>query len=193
MGCLVVICLTASREPDYHSNSLPTLHLLSVAIAYPSTGPNFPKVIVGYKGGVYYSQGSHWSPPKHLFYIPLYAEVQVISSNSTPGYLLLRRMTSVYSTIVDDDFPVDVQDLAGMAPAILSPNPSHGQFQLDLQNVEAAIREVAVYDQLGRLVERFVYENGPTSWSISMQRPPGIYAVCVRTARGQVTQKIVIE
>jgi hypothetical protein len=71
------------------------------------------------------------------------------------------------------------------------PNPSNGNFNISLKDINAVVKEVSIYDNVGKLMQRIGYEKN--NINISADYPSGIYFIRVNTDKGIVDQKILIE
>jgi PKD repeat protein len=69
------------------------------------------------------------------------------------------------------------------------PNPSQGQFVVELTGNDAVAMDVAVFDALGRCVHT---QTGALRQAVVLNATEGMYLVRVSTAEGQVVRRVVV-
>ncbi len=153
-------------------------------------------VVAGYKGGVHssFDDGATWLPPNVLLYIPEFADVNNISfsSSSTRIFVGLPN-NSLYSNSLTE-LPLAINEIEYSTENVLIfPNPSNGNFRVNLKDLNAEVSEVVVYDNMGKLLQRYKNANNETSIQISAGYSKGIYFLHLKTDKGTIAKKIVIE
>jgi hypothetical protein len=154
-------------------------------------------VAAGYTGGIHvtYDNGSSWQAPNVMMYIPSYANITDISfSPSSTRIFVATPNNSLYSNGIAE-LPTGIREVTDNIGFLhISPNPGNGNFTLDLSNVKAAVKEITVYDQLGKLVNSSTLnDKNMQSMDFALSLSSGIYFIKVNTELGAIVQKIVIE
>jgi PKD repeat protein len=103
---------------------------------------------------------------------------------------------SVPLDVAISTFPVGIPEHTGDLNVSISPNPSNGQFRLDVTSPGAKTFNLGIVNTLGRVV--FDLPEIPTAgkYSSNIDVPGlqnGVYYIVVSTQNGKVTRKIVIQ
>lgn len=171
------------------NNNLPTMNILSLCATNTC-------VAAGYKGGVHATidDGANWYPTNVILYIPEYADASEISFTSSSTRIFIRTPSnSLYSNGVAELPAVGIREYENsVGKIVISPNPNKGVFSVNLKNVQAEIEEITLYDNAGRLI--FVKKSETfTEASVNINCNAGIYFVNVKTSKGIISGKLVIE
>ncbi len=97
---------------------------------------------------------------------------------------------SIYSVIPSNTEVLNKEAIS------LVPNPSNGQFFLNLPNSFSQSLEIEVSDALGRIVKTWSFDQQQVIPQLALQLPevaPGLYLVTIETEGVKVTEKLIIE
>ncbi|MCE3227687.1 MAG: heme utilization protein [Bacteroidetes bacterium] len=164
------------------NTGLSSMNILSIA-----TGSIW--VVAGYKGGVNASSngGLNWQVPGTLFYIPAFADVTNISFSSLSTRVFVGTPhNSLYSNGTAE-FPVGIKEnVLNENAFVVYPNPSKGIFTIAVKGNDV-VKEVEIYNSVGQL------QHVSVSPDITFNGASGIYFAKIKTDKGIVTKKLVIE
>jgi len=76
---------------------------------------------------------------------------------------------------------------------IVSPNPSNGDFTIDLSDLNASVQTIAVYDNTGRQVQQAKFDKSDDHIRVNGITAAGLYFVQVVTDRGVAVKKIIVK
>lgn len=102
---------------------------------------------------------------------------------------------AVLLTCIEEVTTTSVVNILDESLVIIYPNPSFGQFTMDLSHIEDRVKEVSVYDILGKQIEltRQDFPVGTTNIEINLDFiSPGTYLLQVETESGLINKKFVI-
>ncbi len=155
-------------------------------------------VFASYKGGLLATadSGKTWIAGGNQFNLPSYADVNRITFVttrvfvSTPANCLYSNALSELPTIT-----TSVNDISSELNAAIeiSPNPSNGNFTIELKDFGIKINEVLLYDNRGRVLRSFLNNFSQQVNINTTNYPGGIYFIQVITDNGITTRKVVIE
>ena len=108
-------------------------------------------------------------------------------NGNQPQNLITMSMSNVCSTL-----NIGMGEHSGENSFLVFPDPSQGQFTIDLQNALNIKTNYTVYDVLGKQISSGEIKQRYTSIDLS-SAAKGIYFVTIRSTSGTCTQKVVIE
>ena len=73
------------------------------------------------------------------------------------------------------------------------PNPIKNQFHIDLNTIKESINRMAIYDNMGRLVQVLNNLETESMNAVHFDAAPGVYFIQVQTSENILTQKIIKE
>lgn len=73
------------------------------------------------------------------------------------------------------------------------PNPTDGNIMVNLKEVKAEVKTIAIYDLTGKLMRSFANAGWPQTVKLQVNYPAGIYQIRVTTNKGMITQKLIIQ
>lgn len=73
------------------------------------------------------------------------------------------------------------------------PNPTNGHFNINTENIEVSIKNISIYDGIGRLIENISINKLQQQTPVDFNYSAGIYYVQVITDKGIGMQKIIVE
>lgn len=76
---------------------------------------------------------------------------------------------------------------------LVYPNPSNGNFVVDLKNSTSKVQSITVYNALGKLMQNIAIANQNQSIAISANYAAGVYYVKVLTEKGAAIHKLIIQ
>ncbi|MCB0401705.1 MAG: right-handed parallel beta-helix repeat-containing protein [Flavobacteriales bacterium] len=91
---------------------------------------------------------------------------------------------------------VGIEDLNNADQVTVTPNPSNGEFSIDLSNFQANQLEVGVYDQLGKAVYNAVLTRSQQTDNYRMNltgNAKGVYFLKLSSEKGLLTKKLIIK
>jgi Secretion system C-terminal sorting domain len=154
-------------------------------------------IFASYKGGLLATSdnGVTWIAGGNQFNLPSYSNVNRICFVTTRVFVTTEN-NALYSNALTE-LPV----ISGInepnnelnAALSISPNPTQGNFTIQLTNFQADINNVTVYDNTGRLMQTLPNIKGLQTILVSTNYPAGIYFVKLTTTAGFAVKKIVIE
>jgi Secretion system C-terminal sorting domain len=154
-------------------------------------------IFASHKGGLLASSdnGTTWIAGGNQFNLPSFTNVSRITFVTTRVFVTTEN-NALYSNALSE-LPVvsgahDINNALKVAMYI-SPNPSNGNFTIQLKDNQIEVKNVLVYDNMGRLMQTVPNLKGLETIQISARYPSGIYFVKVNTDKGFVTHKIVID
>jgi hypothetical protein len=153
-------------------------------------------IFASYKGGLLATSdnGTTWIAGGNQFNLPSYSNINRITFVTTRVFVTTEN-NALYSNALSE-LPVvsGVNDVVASLndKILISPNPNKGNFIIDLKEIDGGVKDVVIYDNLGRQMQRFTHFNGQQI-NISAQYPAGMYFVRVNTDKGFATQKVVVE
>ncbi|MEP7324202.1 MAG: T9SS type A sorting domain-containing protein, partial [Saprospiraceae bacterium] len=71
------------------------------------------------------------------------------------------------------------------------PNPSFGNFTIDLKDIKASVKGIIFYDNAGRILQEHKNIKG-SSIQINASYPAGTFFVQINTDKGFAIQKVLI-
>ncbi len=152
-------------------------------------------VWASYKGGLLATSdyGATWIAGGNQFNLPSYTDVTKVEFVTTRVFVTTEN-NGLYSNALSE-LPV-VNGIDEQANSIgtfnLYPNPSDGNFSINLEAIKGAVKQVIVYDQLGKKVTS-VQPNALLTLKMDVPAAPGIYYIQVITNDGTASKKIIIE
>lgn len=150
-------------------------------------------VFASYKGGLLATSdhGTTWIAGGNQFNLPSYTHVKKIDFVSTRVFVTTE-YNGLYSNGLSELPPNGINEQENLIGHFnISPNPSTGMIALDLSALHGNVKQVIVYDQLGKQVATIqaVTPIVPATLTVA----PGLYYVQVVTQAGTAVQKVVIE
>jgi hypothetical protein len=150
-------------------------------------------VFASYKGGLLATSddGTTWIAGGNQFNLPSYSDIQKIEFVTTRIFVTTEN-NGLYSNALSE-LPNGINEqVSTIGTFRVYPNPSDGNFNMDLQPIKGDVKQVIVYDQVGKKVTTF---QPSASLIVSLHLPeiPGIYYVQVITTEGTAAQKIIIK
>lgn len=152
-------------------------------------------VVAGFMGNVYatYNDGASWEPTNVMDYIPEYAYIYDISFTTASTRIFV---TTPHNTVYSNgiaELPVGITERGNEMFFSISPNPSNGNFNIRLKQLNENIENITITDINGKMVGSIPSAKGSVSVNVSMELAKGIYLVKVHTSTGMFTQKLVVE
>jgi photosystem II stability/assembly factor-like uncharacterized protein len=150
-------------------------------------------VFASYKGGLLATSdyGATWIAGGNQFNLPSYTDVTKVDFVTTRVFVTTEN-NGLYSNALSE-LPSGINEQASSIGTFnLYPNPSDGNFNMDLQGIKGVIKQVIVYDQEGRKVTSFLPRPSLTL-QLHIPETPGMYYIQVITNEGTATQKIIIK
>lgn len=154
-------------------------------------------IFASYKGGLVATSdnGQTWIAGGNQFNLPSYTNVYKISFVTTRVFVSTE-FNAVYSNALSE-LPTVISSVKDINPALnasiqLFPNPSHGQFAIQLKDFKAKIEGVRIYDQQGKMLQDIINVNEWQNISTARQLPAGVYFVHVLTTAGIGVKKLLV-
>jgi len=152
-------------------------------------------VFASYKGGLLATSddGATWIAGGNQFNLPSYTDVNKISFVTTRVFVTTEN-NCVYSNALSElpILTVVESNLANNSDFSIYPNPNNGNFTLSLNNT-SEIKEIAIYDALGKLVKNINNIGLNQTISINTELETGIYLIRVNNGKNVSTKKIIIK
>jgi hypothetical protein len=150
-------------------------------------------VFASYKGGLLATSdfGTTWIAGGNQFNLPSYTNVTKIEFVTTRVFVTTEN-NGLYSNALSE-LPVGINEYShSIGTFNLYPNPSDGNFSMDLQQIKGDVKQVIVYDQEGKKVTSL---QPHSSLIVPMHLPEvsGMYYIQVITNEGTTAQKIIIK
>jgi hypothetical protein len=153
-------------------------------------------VYASYKGGLLATSdnGATWIEAGNQFNLPSFTDVNKISFVTTRVFVSTEN-NCLYSNSLSELPPLGIDEASVYknSSILISPNPSRGDFNIALKDKSAGIEEIAIYDNMGRLVDHISTDKAQRSFHISGDYSPGIYFIRVKTNLETLTRKVIIE
>lgn len=154
-------------------------------------------IFASYRGGLVASSdnGQSWIAGGNQFNLPSYTNVYKISFVTTRVFVSTEN-NSVYSNALSELPTVtSVKDINPVLNASIQlfPNPSHGQFAIQLKDVKARIEAVRIYDQQGKMLKDIIDVNELQHVKTVGELSRGVYFVHVQTNEGFAVKKIIVQ
>jgi hypothetical protein len=153
-------------------------------------------VFASYKGGLLATSdnGATWIAGGNQFNLPSYTAVKNITFVTTRVFVSTEN-NCVYSNALSELPAItSLKTNSQLNDALaVSPNPSKGNFTIQLKGMKAEILAVRIVDNLGKVVK--IIEKNQLSENISVNSllPAGIYFVQISTNEGNAVTKLVME
>jgi Secretion system C-terminal sorting domain len=154
-------------------------------------------IFASYKGGLLATSdnGTTWIAGGNQFNLPSYTNVNRITFVTTRVFVTTEN-NALYSNALSE-LPVvsgvnEVNNELKITMRI-SPNPNNGNFNIQLKDNQIEVKNVLIYDNMGKLMQTVSNVKGLETIQILAHYPSGIYFVKVNTDKGFATHKIVIE
>lgn len=155
-------------------------------------------VFASYQGGLLATSdnGKTWIAGGNQFNLPSYSNVFKVAFVTTRVFVSTE-FNCPYSNALSE-LPAVATSVKDINPALnaslqIFPNPSQGQFAIQLKGFKAKIEGVRIYDLQGKLLQDIVNVNEFQNINTNGQLPAGVYVVHVRTNEGLGVKKVVIE
>lgn len=151
-------------------------------------------VWASYKGGLLATSdyGTTWIAGGNQFNLPSYTNVYKIDFVTTRVFVTTEH-NSLYSNALSELPPTGIDEVASaIGNFSIYPNPSNGILTIDLKDIKGSVKQVIVYDQVGKKVTS-VQPNASIQLTLSLQAAPGLYYVQVISTEGTAAQKVMIE
>lgn len=155
-------------------------------------------IFASYEGGLLATSdnGKTWIAGGNQFNLPSYTDVNKISFVTTRVFVSTE-FNSLYSNALSE-LPAVVTGVNDLNDALnasirIFPNPSKGQFAIELQGFKAKIEGVRIYDQQGKMLQDIVNVNELQNINTAGNLPAGVYFVHVRTNEGLGVKKLLIQ
>jgi photosystem II stability/assembly factor-like uncharacterized protein len=150
-------------------------------------------VFASYKGGLLATSdnGATWIAGGNQFNLPSYSDIKKIEFVTTRIFVTTEN-NGLYSNALSE-LPNGINEqVSTIGTFQVYPNPSDGNFNMDLQPIKGNVKQVIVYDEVGKKVTNF---QPVASLIVSLHLPEisGIYYVQVITKEGTAAQKIIIK
>lgn len=154
-------------------------------------------IFASYRGGLVASSdnGQSWIAGGNQFNLPSYTNVYKISFVTTRVFVSTEN-NSVYSNALSELPTVtSVKDINPVLNASIQlfPNPSHGQFAIQLKDVKARIEAVHIYDQQGKMLKNVINVNELQQIKTVEKLSSGVYFVQVRTNAGFAVKRMIVQ
>jgi photosystem II stability/assembly factor-like uncharacterized protein len=161
-------------------------------------GVYYGYVFASYQGGLLATSdyGKTWIAGGNQFNLPSYTNVHKVSFVTTRVFVSTE-FNCPYSNALSE-LPAVVTGVNDLNEALnasirIFPNPSKGQFAIELQGFKAKIEGLRIYDQQGKLLQDIVNVNEFQNINTTGNLPAGIYFVHVRTNEGLGVKKLLIQ
>jgi Secretion system C-terminal sorting domain len=154
-------------------------------------------IFASYKGGLLATSdnGATWIAGGNQFNLPSFTAVYRIGFVTT-RFFVTTENNGLYSNALTE-LPIisgiNDPNNALNAAIKISPNPAKDVLRIDWQDLKMVVKNVSIFDNMGRLMQSFSDLKGVEFIQISTQYPMGIYFVKLSTAQGFVTKKVVVE
>ena len=153
-------------------------------------------VYASYKGGLLATSdnGATWIAGGNQFNLPSYTNVSRISFVTTRVFVTTENNCLYSNSLTELPALSGVNDLAtDLNNQIhVSPNPNNGSFTIDVKDLEAVVKDIVLYDNVGRVMQTFV-NNKEQQITVTAHYPAGVYFVRLNTDKGIAVRKVVIE
>ncbi|MBL7815407.1 MAG: T9SS type A sorting domain-containing protein [Saprospiraceae bacterium] len=154
-------------------------------------------IFASYRGGLLATSdnGTTWIAGGNQFNLPSYTAVYRISFVTTRVFVttennaLYSNALSELPTITD----IDEVNNALSASISISPNPTKGDFNIQLKDLDATVNSITIFDNMGRLMQTMTQVKGMETITVSANYPTGLYFVRLNTDKGIAVKKVVIE
>jgi hypothetical protein len=161
-------------------------------------GVYYGYVFASYQGGLLATSdyGKTWIAGGNQFNLPSYTNVHKVSFVTTRVFVSTE-FNCPYSNALSE-LPAVVTGVNDLNEALnasirIFPNPSKGQFAIELQGFKAKIEGVRIYDQQGKLLQDIINVNEFQNINTASNLPVGVYFVHVRTNEGLGVKKLLIQ
>ena len=154
-------------------------------------------IFASYKGGLLATSdnGTTWIAGGNQFNLPSYTNVSRVTFVTTRVFVTTDN-NCLYSNALSE-LPVvaGVNDInnALNAAITISPNPSKGNFNIQLKDIQTEVKNIAIYDNMGRLMQTISNVKGLETINVTAPYSAGIYFVRLNTEKGIAVKKVVIE
>jgi photosystem II stability/assembly factor-like uncharacterized protein len=150
-------------------------------------------VFASYKGGLLATSdfGTTWIEGGNQFNLPSYTDVTKIEFVTTRVFVTSEN-NGLYSNALSE-LPIGINEYSNSIGTFdLYPNPSDGNFSINLEQIKGDIKQVIVYDQEGKKITALQPQS---SLLVPMHLPEvsGMYYIQVITNEGTTAQKIIIK
>jgi hypothetical protein len=150
-------------------------------------------VFASYKGGLLATSdfGSTWIAGGNQFNLPSYTNVTKIEFVTTRVFVTTEN-NGLYSNALSE-LPIGINEYShSIGTFNVYPNPSDGNFSMDLQQIKGNVQRVIIYDQAGKKISSLQPTSSPI---VPMHLPEisGMYYIQVITNEGTTAQKIIIK
>lgn len=159
-------------------------------------GVYYGYVFASYQGGLLATSdyGKTWIAGGNQFNLPSYSNVFKVAFVTTRVFVSTD-FNCPYSNALSE-LPAVATSVKDINPALnasiqLVPNPSRGQFAIQLKDFKAKVEGVRIYDQQGKILQDIV--NELQNINTAGQLPAGVYFVHVRTNEGLGIKKLIIQ
>ncbi|MDX2069597.1 MAG: T9SS type A sorting domain-containing protein [Haliscomenobacter sp.] len=155
-------------------------------------------IFASYKGGLLATSdnGQTWIAGGNQFNLPSYTSVHRISFVTTRVFVSTE-FNSLYSNSLSE-LPAIVTGVKDINNALnasihIFPNPSNGNFSIQVKDIKTTVESISVFDNLGKLIQNITntadLQNIPTNSNL----PSGVYFVQIRTNEGFAVKKVLIQ
>lgn len=110
--------------------------------------------------------------------------------------LVVQNYCGDFSVAVESTLTVGIDDFNNSSVVTVSPNPSSGEFVLNLANYKSENVNVAVFNQIGKAVynESLKREQQSSNYTLNLTgKAKGVYFLRVSSDKGIVTKRIIIK
>lgn len=161
-------------------------------------GVYYGYVFASYQGGLLATSdyGKTWIAGGNQFNLPSYSNVFKVAFVTTRVFVSTE-FNCPYSNSLSE-LPAVATSVKDINPALnasiqLVPNPSRGQFAIQLKDFKAKVEGVRIYDQQGKMLQDIINANELQNINTAGQLPAGVYFVHVRTNEGLGVKKLIVQ
>ena len=90
--------------------------------------------------------------------------------------------------------PIGINEITLNQNVYIYPNPSSGDFIINVENAGVSVADVSVYNALGEAIiqKRIIVPSGGEMKVDLNNKPDGIYMIKMKTSAGTVTKKVIL-